>query len=1148
MRTSICLFVLAAVLWSSAGAQVITGTIGGTVVDSTAKVIPGARVTLISERTGEARETVTNDAGVFLFPALQPGAYTVKVEHEGFRPFQRTGNVLTANDRLSLPQIERSLGSVTESVTVTAQGAALQTSSAEHSALLASKQLEMIAIRGRDVISMLRLLPGVAQRGDQEFLGGSFGTSTPNIQGTRNQWNTVGVDGLSGNDLGSPEVFSSAVNLDAIGEVKVLLNNYQAENGRNGGAFINIITKSGSREFHGTAYGYKRHDQFNANNFFNNRANPFIPRPIYRHSTLGFNLGGPVHIPKLIDRRSERTFFFYSFEDSRVKDPQAVRQITTPTAQERAGDFSQSLDQNGRLIVTTDPLTRAAFPNNRVPASRINTNGLAMLNIFPLPNTLDRNITKGNYNYQFQESITRPRRQHLFRIDHRPTEKDSIGVRGSTWWSDSVGYAVAAGSSNWGLTRQHYTYTDNGIVLNYTRILNSTLVNEFMSGLRHGVEKGPPESQEQLDRVVRPARGLALKQFFPEINPLSVIPLASYGGIPGAASVSFDGRYPLRGADSVFDFTDNITWNRGSHALKAGFNVERSRNYEGAQANFSGNFSFGRDVNNPFDSNYAYANGLLGNFTSYSESSSRPSNEGRKTNAGWFIQDTWKLTRRLTLDYGMRFTWYNQWWQASGRAAAFSLERYDPKKAPLYFRPIAAQGGRRAVNPLTGEILPAVFIGAIVPGTGDPVNGSVVATDKNYPRGFKDQEPILPEPRFGFAFDPQANGKTAIRGSFGIFHNTVSPGVRAFSQNPPSQFNPTLFYGNLDTFLSSSGVLFPSNIAGFSRYAPTPSLYNFTLGVQRDIGFSTVLDLAYVGSLGRHLDQSRNINTVPYGSHFLPENADPSNPSTPLNDNFFRPFPGWGSITFRENAGTSSYNALQVAVNRRFTRGLQFAVAYTWSKTMDYTDSDGGGVARYRPIRIWNYGKAGFDQTHVFVLNYTWDVPRGSRLWPSVPGRLLLDGWQLSGITTFASGTPSGVGFGTVDGADITGGGDGARIIVTGKAQLPRGERTFDRFFGTTVFRRPAKGDFGNAPKDVFRNPGINNWDISMFKNFPVKSERRYFQLRWEMYNAFNHTQFSDVDSTARFDATGLQVNQRFGQATAARTPRVMQASLRFSF
>ena len=477
-----------------------------------------------------------------------------------------------------------------------------------------------------------------------------------------------------------------------------------------------------------------------------------------------------------------------------------------------------------------------------------------------------------------------------------------------------------------------------------------------------------------------------------------------------------------------------------------------------------------------------------------------------------------------------------------------SLERYDPKKAPLYYRPITAQGGRRAVNPLTGEILPAVFVGAIIPGTGDPVNGSVVATDKNYPRGFKDQEPILPEPRLGFAFDPQANGKTAIRGSFGVFHNTVSPGVRAFSQNPPIQFNPNVFYGNLDTFLSTSGVLFPSNIAGFSRYAPTPSLYNFTLGVQRDIGFSTVLDVAYVGSLGRHLDQSRNINTVPYGSRFLPQNADPSNPSTPLNDNFFRPLPGWGSITYRENVGTSNYNALQVAVNRRFTRGLQFALAYTWSKTMDYTDSDGGGVATYRPLRVWNYGKAGFDQTHVFVLNYTWDVPRGSRIWPSVPGRLLLDGWQVSGITTFASGTPSGVGFGTVDGADITGGGDGSRIIATGKAQLPHGERTFDRFFDPTVFRRPARGDFGSAPKDVFRNAGINNWDISMFKNFPVKGERRYFQLRWEMYNAFNHTQFSDVDSTARFDANGNQVNQRFGQVTAARTPRVMQASLRLNF
>ncbi len=1140
-------FILAFLLFPALlTAQSITGTISGTIVDSSNHVMVQVNVVLVSDRTGDTRATLTNESGDFLFPALQPGSYSIKVDHPGFRSFQRTGNVLTANERLHVGNLELTVGSVTETVTVTAQGAQVQTTSSDRSALLSNKQMEMIAIRGRDVISMLRILPGVAQQVDTENLGGSFGTGMPNIQGSRNSWSTVTVDGLTGNDLGSPQVNSSPMNLDAIGEVKVLLNNYQAENGRNGGAFINVVTKSGSREYHGALYGFKRHEQFNANSFFNNRGG--ITKPRYRFATLGGTLGGPVYIPKLAPRGQERLFFFYSFEDSRTTTPQGLRQVTTPTAEERAGDFSNSLDTNNRLIAITDPLTGPVFPGNRVPTSRINRNGQAILNIFPLPNTFDRALTRGNFNYQFQESIAAPRWQHLFKVDLKPTTKDSFSFRGSLWFADQLGHAVSAGSSNWGLIRQHYTYTDNGVVMTHTRILSPRVVNEFMGGVRHSVEKGPPESDQELAKVQRGSRGLTLGQLFPANNVLRVIPQASFGGVPGAATITYDGRFPLRGADTVIDFNDNLTYSRGSHTFKFGFNAQRLRNYEGESGTYGGSFNFGRDVNNPFDSNYAYSNAMLGNFQSYTESNTRPSNEGRKTILGWYAQDTWRVSRKLTLDYGLRLLWYTQWVHATGLGAAFSLDRFDPAKAPRFYSPVRAPEGRRALNPITGQILPAVLIGAIIPGSGDPVNGSVVATDKNYPAGFKDREPLLFEPRFGFAYDVFGNSKTAVRGSFGVFHNTVSPGVRSFSWNPPVQFNPQLFYGNLDTFLSSTGVNFPSTISGFVRKAPTPSVYNFSFGIQHDLGFATVLDVAYVGSLGRHLDQSRNINAVPYGARFLPQNADPSNPATPLNDNFFRPYSGWGSITLRENASTSNYNSLQLSLNRRFAKGLQFGLAYTWAKTMDFTDTDGGGVAQFRPIRIWNYGKAGFDQTHILVINYTWDLPGGSRILPNRVTRLLMDNWQLSGITSFFSGFPAGIGFSTVDAVDITGGGDGARIIVNGKAALPHGERSFSRWFDPNVFARPPRGDFGNAPKDVIRLPGANNWDIAFFKNFPVKSEGRYFQLRWEMYNAFNHTQFSGIDTTARFDAQGRQVNARFGEVTGTRTERRMQASLRFTF
>ncbi len=1141
--------ILMAAAVSALYAQTISGSIVGTVLDSSGHSIANASVKLISERTGEERTVPTNDAGDFLFPALQPGAYTIAVEQPGFRPYRKTGNQLSAAERLSVGTLALQVGSVNESITVAAQGVSVQTSSSENSALISSKQLEQISIRGRDVVSMLRILPGVSQTVDTEFLGGSFGTGTPNMGGARSNWNSLQVDGLTGNDLGSPNTFSSPINMDAIGEVKVLLNNYQAEYGRNGASFINIVTKSGGLQYHGSAYWYKRHETWNANNFFNNRTG--VPLPIYRYSTIGATLGGPAPLEKVWKNSKDKVFFFYSFEKSWVKNPQAVRQVMTPTDLERRGDYSQTLDQNGARILIRDPLANANFPNNIVPASRISRNGQAMLNIFPLPNTLDRNLTRGNYNYQFQESIDQPRDQHLFRIDLKPTQNDSINVRGSTWYADSLGYAVAAGSSNWGLVRQHYTYTDNGIVLNYAKILSPRLVNEFTGGARHGVEKGPAESDEELKKMQRGPRGLStLGQFFPGNNALGIIPQTSFGGVPNAAGVSYDGRFPLRGADTVFNFSDNLTYTMGSHILKGGYFYERTRNYEGEQGNYGGNFNFGRDVNNPVDTNYAYSNALLGYFTNYTESQSRPSNEGRKTTTAFFAQDTWKVSRKLTLDYGMRFVWYNQWYHARQQASAWDPARFDSKKVPTLYLPIGTAQGRRAVDPKTGTILPAVFIGAVVPGSGDVFNGAVAATDSSYPRGLRDQEHILPEVRFGFAYDPFGNGKTAVRGGFGTFHNTVAPGVRGFSQNPPTQVTPQIFYGNLDSYLGTSGTLFPNSTSTFERKALTPAMYNFTLGIQQDVGWATVVNVSYVGNVGRHLQQSRNINTVPYGARFLPQNLDPQNPSTPLNDNFFRPYPGWGGITYNEFAGTSNYNSLQATANRRFNKGVSLGLAYTWSKAMTYADSDGDGVAMYRPIRIWNYGKAvGFDQTHMLILNYNWDLPKASaKIMPNKAGRFLMDGWQLSGITTFASGLPSGVGFSTVDAVDLSGGGDGTRINVTGKAQQDYGDRTFSRFFNTDVFARPARGDVGNAPKDVFRRPGTGNWDISFFKLFPVGSEKRTFQLRWEMYNAFNHTQFSDVDSTARFDAQGRQVNTRFGEVIGARNPRRMQASLRFTF
>jgi hypothetical protein len=1145
-----------------AGAQSVSGSISGTVVDQTQQVLPHATVTLVDEQTAAIRTAITNDSGAFGFVSVQPGRYTVRVEMSGFRTVERQHITLPANERLSIGTVQLEVGGLSESVTTTAEGSFVQTTSSDRSAILTSTQIEMVAVRGRDVVSLLRVLPGVAYQAESEAPGGSFGTTTPNISGARATLNTVTVDGLVGNDLGSPQIFSGTINFDAIGEVKVQLNNYQAEFGRNGGAMVNIVTKSGTKEFKGTAYAYKRNERLNANDFFNNRNG--IPKPLYRYTTLGATLGGPVPLSRL----TEKLFFFYSFENWDTKVPQPVRQVTVPTALERAGDFSQSVNQGGQLMIVRDPATGLPFPDNKIPADRINANGRSLLNVFPLPNALDRSKTGGNYNYQFQESLEVPRHQHLVRMDYRPTAKDAIYGRFSTWYADNQGFAVPAGAANWGLLGQHYTFRDYSLITNYTRVLSPSLVNELSVGARHSTEAGSALTQAGLDAVTRSQIGYTLGQFTPAINPLGIIPNASFTGIPNPAAITFEGRFPLTGADNFFTVNDTISLARGNHTYKAGVYFERTGNQEGKTGTFNGNFEFNVDTTNPFDTRHPYANALLGAFRSYTESTSRPGGDGTASVLEWFAQDTWKVSRKLTLDYGARFGWYTHWRQADGAAAAFALDRYDRSKAPLLYQPTLVNGVRLALNPATGQTAPAVLIGALVPGTGDVNNGLVEDTDPNYPDGFKTGPPILVEPRIGLAYDVTGDGKTAVRASFGLFHNTrVSGNVNwQASRNPPLQYNPQVFYGTMNTLLQSTGVVFPSAVQGFEKDTHTPTGYNYSAGVQRDIGWATVVDIAYVGAKVRDLLQARNLNTVPYGARFDAANQDPTRPGNPLPDNFFRPFPGYSDINFFENTGISDYDALQLQVNRRFAKGFQFGVAYTLSRSKDYTSAADTGtganmrVPTYQDPRSWSffpssgtpfgYGLSSFDQTHVMVINYTWDLPKASRLWNSAVMRAVLDNWQLSGITAFASGTPSGVSLNLQDsGTDLTGGGDGSRVNVNGDPVLSGSDQTFAHWFDTSVFSRPNRGDSGNSGKDIIRLPGVHNWDITLFKRVPFGANaRRNVQLRWEIYNVFNHTQFAGVNTAATFNPAGQQVNSIFGQVTSTRSPRIMQASLRVSF
>jgi hypothetical protein len=1158
----------AVLLAAPVAAQSVSGGVSGTVVDQTRQVIQGATVTLVNEQTGDTRVTVSNETGVFVFSAVRPGTYTVRVELSGFTPFERRNTVVPANEQVPVGTVQLNVGTLTEAVTTTARGSIVQTMSSDRSALISSTQIEQVADRGRDVVSLLRVLPGVAYQTPSDSPGANFGSTTPNINGTRATWNTMTVDGVVGNDLGSPQVFGSSINFDAIGEVQVELNNYRAEYGRNGGPVVNIVTKSGSKQFKGSAYWYKRNEKLNANDFFNNRNG--VAKPIYRFDTVGATLGGPVPLPK-VNAGRDKLFFFYSFDGLKSLNPRPLQQVTTPTSLERAGDFSQSLDVNGRLIAVRDPLTGLPFPGNVIPAARINRSGQALLGVFPLPNSLDRSVTRGAYNYNFQESLDVPKRQNVVRLDYHPTAKDAFYSRVSTWYGDNQGYNVAAGGSPWGLVKLHYLYTDDSGLFNYTRVISNSVVNEASVSLRHSTENGPPLSDADLAGITKSQTGFTLGQLFPSINPLGIIPQAMFTGVSNPANITYDGRTPLTGDDKLYTFNDTLTMVRGRHTYKAGMYFERVRNEEGPTATFGGRYDFSSaDANNPGNTGYAYANALLGNFTNYTESTTRPGGGGVGKVMEWFAQDTWRAQPKLTLDYGVRLAWYTHYRHESGGASAFSLERYDPAKAPRLYYPALVNNVRVGRDLATGATVAAVLIGAQVPGTGDLNNGLVLATDSSYPAGFKDQPPLLAEPRVGFAYDLQGDGKTAVRGSIGMFHNTRMSGNVNWqaTRNPPLQFNPQIFYGSMDTLLQSTGFNFPSDVQGFEKQTKTPTLYSYSLGVQRNIGWGTVVDAAYVGSQGRNLLQTRNLNIVPYGAHFLAGNQDPTRAGVALSDHFYRPYPGFANVWFCENSGKTDYSALQVQANRRFVGGLQFGVAYTLSRSRDFTSNNETGtgvnmqIATYQDPNVWNYGLSAFDQTHMAVINYTWDLPKASTHWNNALTRALLDNWQISGLSTFGSGVPVYVTFTTVDGADITGGGDTVRFagppavaagtgvpLVVGNPTLPRGERSLTKWFNTAAFARPARGDAGNSPKDVIRGPGVTNSDVTLFKNIPLGSSGlRKLQLRWEVYNVFNQTQFATVDAAARFDAAGNQVNTRFGQVITTRAPRVMQVALRFVF
>ena len=1148
---AVVLFLTLLFLACSLSGQTITGSISGSVKDSSNLAIVGASATLISTATTAEITVTSNEQGDFTFAAVEPGTYTLRLKYQGFKTLERPALILSASEHLALGALALEVGSAEQTITVTAEGARVETGSSERSAQLTASQIDNLEVKGRNITSMMKLMPGVVDTSEgSSTLSGGMNNSEDQIakyyyfsvQGMRLNSTNVTLDGVSINDNSSNAEVNVAIGLDSVSEVKALLGNYPAEYGRMAGAQIQLIAKSGTHDFHGFGSYYLRNDDLNANAFFNNRLN--VPRPMYRYNVLNYGIGGPLYIPGHLNKNRNKLFFFWTEEFWPIKNTNTLQSVTVPTALERQGNFSQSVNGSNQLYVVTDPTTGAPFPGNIVPTNRINPNGQALLNVLPLPNFTNRSVSGGAYNFISQSTANTPNRVDTWKNDYNIHSNDLLTFTWSAHYRMEQGYGTQSGVAwPWYDTTIHsrslfYAWR-------YTHIFSPNMINELTVGANqhHGAYSIDPQI------FARATYGYTLPQLYSASmnNAEGAIPRASFGGVPNASTIAFS--YPPTNNDrELFDLSDNLTKIVGAHTFKFGVFVEQRWIDDGPQKSYpSGFFDFSASTNNPLSTGYSYANGILGNFNQYQEQETKIIDpEYRAKSIEWFAQDTWKVNRRLTIDYGIRLSWIQPWFDARNNRSSFVPSMYSVANAVQLIRPTLVNGVRQGISPVNGTIFPSADIGAIAPGAGNPTNGMVVAGTAGYPNAMADTPAPRPAVRFGFAYDPFGTGKTAIRGGFGMFYNMNSTyATNTLSTQYPILTTASMAYGSMTTMASTPGLVFPANVVGETRTVQLPMTMETSLSVQHQLGWGTVLDIGYVGTLGRHLMWRRPINGIPMGSDFLPQNADPTNPKVPLSSAFLEPYAGYGTISEIETAASSHYHGLQVSINRRFAKNVQLGANWTWSKAMGFNDDENVVLDALMP-RNMDYGLDSFDRTHIFKFNWVYDLPQMFR---SGPAKVALNDWHLSGIFSAMSGAPATVSFTTSNGLDITGSPSQTPRpnVVCNPYSSSGGAWTFSRNFNTSCFQEPAVGTFGNEGKYVLRGPGTNNWDLSLFKNFPIV-ERVHMEFRFEAYNTFNHPQFSAIDTSAVFNAAGQQTNADFGAFTTANRPRVLQLGLRATF
>jgi hypothetical protein len=1164
-----------------------SASLSGVVHDPQGNAVSGAKVILNDPTKNFQLETTTSAEGTFTFTPIAASTYEVSVESQGFKKAVRTGIVVNVSDKQSTGVIQLEVGQIGDVVEVTAAAAQLQirTESGEQGNVINNTQVQNLAINGRNYLDLLKLTPGVVVAGGNFQVSGPGGFGNINISGTRPDKNNLTIDGTTNVDTGSNGTQHIALALDNIAEFKLLTSNYQAEYGRSSGGAIQIVTKSGTKDFHGTGYYFHRHEQFNANSFFNN-ANGRIgdpnngiernPRNFYRYNQYGFNIGGPIYFPKKyfgplgMESTRDKLFFFFSWEWQEQLIPVAANQARVPTPAEVSGDFSQLRDGNGVLIPIIDPTTGKQFPGNIIPANRIDPNGQAILSKFSqFQNTpLGGSVNGYRFNHNSQQSISYPRREKSIRVDYNITDNTRAYVRYTRDSDEQMrpyGLGWTGGNNvipfDTLIFKQAPAWNSN---LTVTTVLSPTLTNEFIFGAS--------QNNLTLDPTVANAGSYSGFGFnFPLPFPypatqwfnitFSGTPNQNYGGTTGYS------QFPYKNSNTTFDIYDNVSKVMRAHTLKAGFYYNRSRKDQAAGNSASINFS--NNPNDPNNTGHPYANALLGQFNTFSMPNiGLIQGQYRSTNVEWYLQDNWKVTSRLTLDYGMRFSLIYPQYDARHQDYYFVPDKFDPTKAVTLYRQtclpgtfpcsggnIRAYDPRAAASPLIASqspslLLPSYLVGRSIPGSGNPFNGQIGSKDGYFDGGI-DSRGVQFGPAFGFAYDLRGNQKTVIRGGYRISYDRVQGNELIFPAvgQPPLYYQPTFNFGNLATVGQSTGQLALGTFGGVVGADPRgliPNTHSFSLQVQHEIGWNTVASVGYVGTLSRHQQELLNLNYSPYGQMFTKAAQDPSkypggivpdcdttiadvykqagvcfDGSKALAADFMRKYQGYGTINYSTLGGSSNYHSLQVTVNRRFSRSVSFGLAYTYSKAMGTADQYNVFI---NPIcsRCADYRALPFDRTHLAVINYDWHVPGLNSGNAFLRG--ITNGWQITGITQFISGAPADltVGIPNINFSQRVGGSytETVRGLFLGDIQSSR-DRTkyynWDNVVLPTVAQAlAAQGAF---PRNQVRQPGINNTDLSLFKNFQLGGDSaRRLQLRLEAFNIFNHPSFSDMNRTLNFN------------------------------